>query len=73
MSDPVLARASAQVVAAQKGVPAIKAFFDTPTAIVAPIVATHVTLALAVLASMLVAAAFAIRAVDVESRNRALD
>lgn len=42
-------------------------------AIIAPIMATHFTLALAVLSSMLVAAAFAIRAVDVESRNRALD
>lgn len=31
VSDPVLARASAQVVAAQKGVPVIKAFFDAPT------------------------------------------
>ena len=46
---------------------------STMPAIIAPIMATHFTLALAVLSSMLVAAAFAIRAVDVESRNRALD
>lgn len=42
-------------------------------AIIAPIMATHFTLALAVLAAMLLAAALSIRAVDVESRNRALD
>lgn len=42
-------------------------------AIIAPIMATHFTLALAVLSAMLLAAALSIRAVDVESRNRALD
>jgi putative MFS transporter len=42
-------------------------------AIIAPIMATHFTLALAVLAAMLVGGALSIWAVDVESRNRALD
>lgn len=42
-------------------------------AIIAPIMATHFTLALAVLSSMLVTGALSIWAVDVESRNRALD
>jgi putative MFS transporter len=42
-------------------------------AIIAPIMATHFTLALAVLSAMLVAGAVSIWAVDVESRNRALD
>lgn len=42
-------------------------------AIIAPIMATHFTLALAVLSSMLVAGAIAIWSVDVESRNRVLD
>ncbi len=41
--------------------------------IIAPIMATHFTLALAVLSAMLLAGAVAIWAVDVESRNRALD
>ncbi|WP_232540332.1 MFS transporter [Azohydromonas aeria] len=42
-------------------------------AIVAPVMATHFTLALALLSSFLVAAAVAIGCVDIESRNRALD
>lgn len=42
-------------------------------AIIAPIMATHFTLALVVLSTMLVAGALSIWAVDVESRNRALD
>lgn len=42
-------------------------------AIIAPIMTTHFTLALAVLSSMLVAGAIAIWSVDVESRNRVLD
>ncbi|GAA5235339.1 MFS transporter [Verticiella sediminum] len=42
-------------------------------AIIAPIMTTHFTLALVVISSMLVAGAVAIWAVDVESRNRALD
>lgn len=42
-------------------------------AIIAPIMATHFTLALAVLSAMLVGGALSIWAVDVESRNRALD
>jgi putative MFS transporter len=42
-------------------------------AIIAPIMASHFTLSLAVLSSMLVAGAIAIWSVDVESRNRALD
>ncbi|MGS1008996.1 MFS transporter [Achromobacter anxifer] len=42
-------------------------------AIIAPIMASHFTLSLAVLSSMLVAGAVAIWSVDVESRNRALD
>ncbi len=42
-------------------------------AIIAPIMSTHFTLALAVLSSMLVAGAISIWAVDVESRNRVLD
>ncbi|GAB2489621.1 MFS transporter [Comamonas humi] len=42
-------------------------------AIIAPIMASHFTLALVVLSSMLVAGAVSIWAVDVESRNRALD
>nr|WP_253207192.1 MFS transporter [Verticiella sp. GG226] len=42
-------------------------------AIIAPIMTTHFTLALGVLSAMLVAGAVAIWAVDVESRNRALD
>ena len=42
-------------------------------AIIAPIMATHFTMALAVLSAMLVGGALAIWAVDVESRNRALD
>ncbi|MEN3276612.1 MAG: transporter, putative metabolite:H+ symporter [Massilia sp.] len=41
--------------------------------IVAPVMATHFTLALAMLAGFLVIAAFAILCVDVESRNRALE
>jgi len=42
-------------------------------AIIAPIMATHFTMALAVLSAMLVGGALSIWAVDVESRNRALD
>lgn len=42
-------------------------------AIIAPIMASHFTLSLAVLSSMPVAGAIAIWSVDVESRNRALD
>ncbi len=42
-------------------------------AIIAPIMSSHFTLALAVLSGMLVVGALAIWAVDVESRNRALD
>ncbi len=42
-------------------------------AIIAPIMSTHFTLALALLASMLLAGAVAIWAVDVEPRNRGLD
>ncbi|KAF1052731.1 MAG: putative niacin/nicotinamide transporter NaiP [Delftia tsuruhatensis] len=42
-------------------------------AIIAPIMATHFPLALAVLSAMLVGGALSIWAVDVESRNRALD
>ncbi|MDR3065792.1 MAG: MFS transporter [Comamonas sp.] len=42
-------------------------------AIIAPIMATHFTWALAVLSAMLVGGALSIWAVDVESRNRALD
>jgi len=41
--------------------------------IVAPVMATHFTLALAMLAAFLVLGAAAIAAVDVESRNRALE
>ncbi|WP_288379197.1 MFS transporter [uncultured Massilia sp.] len=41
--------------------------------IVAPVMATHFTLALAMLAACLVLGAVAIRYVDVESRNRALE
>ena len=41
--------------------------------IVAPVMATHFTLALAMLAAFLVFGALAIAAVDVESRNRALE
>ncbi|MET0845027.1 MAG: MFS transporter [Pseudomonas sp.] len=42
-------------------------------AIIAPVMAAHFTLSLAMLASFLVAGAIAILCVDVESRNRALD
>jgi putative MFS transporter len=42
-------------------------------AIIAPVMATHFTLALVMLASFLVVGAVAIACVDVESRNRALD
>lgn len=42
-------------------------------AIIAPVMATHFTLALAMISGMLLAGAFAIGAVNVESRNRALD
>lgn len=42
-------------------------------AIIAPVMATHFTLALALISAMLLAGAFAIGAVNVESRNRALD
>ncbi|MBB1623836.1 MFS transporter [Achromobacter sp. UMC71] len=42
-------------------------------AIIAPLMANHFTLSLVVLSSMLVAGAVSIWAVDVESRNRALD
>ena len=42
-------------------------------AIVAPVMATHFTLALAMLAAFLAAGAVAILCVDVESRNRALE
>ncbi|CAG2155259.1 Putative niacin/nicotinamide transporter NaiP [Cupriavidus campinensis] len=42
-------------------------------AIIAPVMATHFTLALALISSMLLAGAFAIGAVNVESKNRALD
>jgi len=42
-------------------------------AIIAPVMATHFTLALAMISAMLVAAAVAVGAVNVESRNRALD
>ncbi|AIJ48716.1 MFS transporter [Comamonas testosteroni TK102] len=42
-------------------------------AIIAPLMATHFTMALAVLSAMLVGGALAIWAVDVELRNRALD
>jgi putative MFS transporter len=41
--------------------------------IVAPVMATHFTLALAMLAAFLIVGAAAIQYVDVESRNRALD
>ena len=42
-------------------------------AIIAPVMATHFTLALVMISSMLLIGAFAISAVNVESRNRALD
>lgn len=42
-------------------------------AIIAPVMATHFTLALGLISAMLLAGAFAIGAVNVESRNRALD
>jgi putative MFS transporter len=42
-------------------------------AIIAPVMATHFTLALVMLSSLLVAGAVAILCVDMESRNRALD
>jgi putative MFS transporter len=42
-------------------------------AIIAPVMAAHFTLALALLAACLAAGAVAILCVDVESRNRALD
>jgi len=42
-------------------------------AIIAPVMSTHFTLALALISSMLVAGAIAIAMVDVESRNRVLD
>jgi len=42
-------------------------------AIIAPVMATHFTLALALISTMLLAGAFAIGAVNVESKNRALD
>ena len=42
-------------------------------AIIAPVMATHFTLALAMISAMLAAAALAVSAVNVESRNRALD
>ena len=42
-------------------------------AIIAPLMANHFTLSLVVLSSMLLAGAVSIWAVDVESRNRALD
>lgn len=41
--------------------------------IIAPVMATHFTLALALISAMLLAGAVAIGAVNVESRNRALD
>ncbi|MWL89379.1 MULTISPECIES: MFS transporter [unclassified Cupriavidus] len=41
--------------------------------IIAPVMATHFTLALAMISAMLLAAAVAVAAVNVESRNRALD
>lgn len=42
-------------------------------AIIAPVMSTHFTLALVMISSMLAAGALAIAAVNVESRNRALD
>lgn len=42
-------------------------------AIIAPVMATHFTLALAMISTMLAVAALAVSAVNVESRNRALD
>jgi putative MFS transporter len=42
-------------------------------AIIAPVMATHFTLALAMISSMLLVGAFSISAVNVESKNRALD
>ncbi|MDT6961392.1 MFS transporter [Cupriavidus sp. SZY C1] len=42
-------------------------------AIIAPVMATHFTLALAMISAMLAAAALAVGSVNVESRNRALD
>ncbi|MBY4948361.1 MFS transporter [Cupriavidus respiraculi] len=42
-------------------------------AIIAPVMSTHFTFALAMISSMLVGGALAIAAVNVESRNRALD
>ena len=42
-------------------------------AIIAPVMATHFTLALAMISTMLLVGAFAIGAVNVESRNRVLD
>ncbi|GJG95337.1 MFS transporter [Cupriavidus pauculus] len=42
-------------------------------AIIAPVMATHFTLALAMISTMLAVAAVAVSAVNVESRNRALD
>ncbi|WP_234819039.1 MFS transporter [Cupriavidus metallidurans] len=42
-------------------------------AIIAPVMATHFTLALALISSMLLAGAFAIGIVNVESKDRALD
>ncbi len=42
-------------------------------AIIAPVMSTHFTLALAMISAMLAAAALAVGAVNVESRNRALD
>lgn len=42
-------------------------------AIIAPVMSTHFTLALVMISSMLAAGAIAIAAVNVESRNRALD
>ncbi len=42
-------------------------------ALIAPIMATHFTLSLFVLAALLAVAAFSVKMVDVESKNRALD
>jgi glyoxylase-like metal-dependent hydrolase (beta-lactamase superfamily II) len=53
MSDAALAKASAQIVAAQRGVPAIKAFFDAPTFTVTYVVHDPETRRAAVIDSVL--------------------
>lgn len=53
MSDPVLARASAQVLTAQMGRPVIKAFFDAPTSTVTYVVHDPKTRRAAIIDSVL--------------------